>query len=161
MQRTRVFARARFAATIAFSAAIVVVSAFWARSYAWSDRVMGPLPRSHMFQAYTWRGTLYLVVSGPAYRLDIWETYSSPIPRVDGMPIHIPGFFGFSFVQSRGIWHVTAPLWFLALTAAGILVALWRDRIPRQFSLRTLFIAMTLFATVLGVVAILRTTSLR
>ena len=146
---------ARLTASVILSIAIVAVCSFWARSYTWSDRVMGPLPRSHMFQGYTWRGRFHLIVSGPAYRLDLWETYSSPIPQFDGMPIHMPGFFGFRFMQSQGIWHITAPMWFLALVAAGIFVALWRNHIQRRFSLRTLLIATTLIAVLLGVVAVL------
>jgi hypothetical protein len=122
---------------------------------------MGPLPRSHMFQAYTWRGTFHLIVSGPAYRLDLWETYSSPVPRVEGLlndSAVSPGFYGFSFEAAQGIYHVTAPFWFLAIAAVGILAAIWRSHIQRRFSLRTLLIATTLIAVMLGVIAALRDT---
>ena len=158
MQPAHVPGYIRIAASVVLCAALVAVCAFWARSYAWSDRVMGPLPRSHMFQAYTWRGTFHLIVSGPAYRLGLWETYSSPVPQVEGRATaseRNPGIFGFS-LQGSGIWHITTPMWFLALAAAGVLATLWRNHFKRQFSLRTFLIAITLLAAVLGLVAIMR-----
>jgi hypothetical protein len=159
MQRKHVLGYARLIASMALTAVLVCVCAFWARSYAWSDRLMGPLPRSHMFQAYTWRGTVHLIISGPAYRLDLWEFYSSPVPRADAIPsadVRSLGLLGFSLWEAQGIWHVTAPMWFLAVLAGGILAAIWRHHIRRRFSLRTMLIATTLVALVLGLMAILR-----
>ncbi len=45
--------------------ACLLAIVLWVRSYESSDRVIGPLPRSHMFQAYTWRGTARSSSRGP------------------------------------------------------------------------------------------------
>jgi hypothetical protein len=139
--------------------ACLLAIVLWVRSYESSDRVIGPLPRSHMFQAYTWRGTGQVIVSGPAYRLDLWEYYSSPVPQQAGasdITGSSPAFWGFSFRELSGVFHVTAPMWFIVGLFGAIPLGVCRNQIKRRFSLRTLFIATTLVAVVLGIIAVMR-----
>ena len=48
-------------------------------------------------------------------------------------------------------WGVSAPFWFLVLMTASSAIALWMER-PWRFSIRSLLIAVTVIATVLGLV---------
>ena len=136
--------------------ACLLAIVLWARSYRTSDRVIGPLLQSHMFQAYTWQGTCHLIVSGPAYRLDLWEYYSSPVPQqgdATGMSARSPAFLGFSIQELSGVIYVTAPMWFIGAGFGAIALALCRKHIKRRFSLRALLVATTLVAIVLGAIA--------
>ena len=156
MDRPRVFRLVRIALSAVCLTACLLLIALWARSYHSSDRLLGPLPRSHMFQAYTWQGTFHLIVSGPAYRLDVWEFYSSPVPEPSSdanATRQVPRFLGFSFRETQGIVHSTAPAWFLLALLVAVPTALWFDRLRWHFSLRTLLIATTLVALMLGIVA--------
>jgi hypothetical protein len=88
--------------------------------------------------------------------LDLWEYYSSPVPQFSGesdVAARNPGFFGFSAQELGGVLHATAPMWFLVAGFGAIALALCHKHIKRQFSLRTLLIAMTMIVIVLGVIA--------
>lgn len=138
--------------------ACVMLIALWVRSYHSSDRLMGPLPYSHMFQVYTWQGTLRVMVSGPAYRLDLWEYYSSPVPQETddaNTSWRSATFWGFNFQQAQGVIYISTPMWLPAIVVSSVLLALWRDHLKQRFSLRTLLIVMTLVAVVLGTVVCL------
>jgi hypothetical protein len=145
----------RIAVTALSLTACLLAIVLWVRSYESSDRVIGPLPWSHMFQAYTWRGTGQVIVSGPAYRLDLWEYYSSPVPQQTGnsdMTRPSPAFWGFNIRKLSGVLIVTAPMWFIVVLFGAIPLALCRSHIKRRFSLRTLLIATTIVSAVLGIV---------
>jgi len=145
----------RIAVTVLSLTACVLLIALWARSDHSSDRLIGPLPYSHMFQVYTWQGTLHVMVSGPAYRLDLWEYYSSPVPQTDVVDASwwSAAFLGFNFQQAHGVIQISAPMWLPAIVVSAILFALWRNHVRTRFSLRTLLIATTLVAVGLGIIA--------
>jgi hypothetical protein len=52
---------------------------------------------------------------------------------------------------SPGLWYVGAPYWFLTLATAAIATVPW-IQLSRRFSVRTLLIATTLVALVLGLI---------
>jgi hypothetical protein len=111
-----------------------------------------------MFQAYTWQGTCHVMISGPAYRLDLWEYYSSPVPQhsvASNVSGRSPAFLGFSIRELSGVFHVTAPMWFLVAGIGATALALCHNHIKRRFSLRTLLIATTIVAVLLGLVVAL------
>jgi len=144
------------ASTALSLAACVLAIVLWSRSYQTSDRVMGPFLQSHMFQAYTWQGTCHFIVSGPAYRLDLWEYYSSPVPQQTGaanMPAPRSAFWEFSIRELGGVLHATVPMWFFVVLFGAIPLVLFRKRIKCRYSLRTLLIATTLVAVALGIAA--------
>jgi hypothetical protein len=66
--------------------------------------------------------------------------------------------YGFRYsVYSNGSWHVWGPLWVVgALLAAAVAPFAASPWLPWKFSLRTLLIATTLIAVVLGAWAALR-----
>src|SRR2546423_33436 len=63
---------------------------------------------------------------------------------------------GFGIWQKSGRTIYIVPHWFPVLLLATFAVAPWYRRIPHQFSLRTLLIATTLVAVVLGLLVWLR-----
>ena len=77
-----------------------------------------------------------------------WFRSSMPICGPDQMPIHYPAGFGMSRTLPQD-FVVTLPFWFAVLLFAGFAVAPW---LPWRFSLRTLLIATTLVAVMLGLI---------
>ena len=60
--------------------------------------------------------------------------------------------YGFGFVHSANALVLLLPFWFLVL-ASGSLAMIFQLRWPPQFTLRSLFIATTFLAIVLGMIA--------
>src|SRR5262245_26937370 len=75
---------------------------------------------------------------------DITFDYRPP----DGVPEPVNNWTGF-YVQAHSPWILQAPYWFLVLLSSTFAAAPW---FRWHFSLRTLLIATTLFALVLGLV---------
>jgi len=69
-------------------------------------------------------------------------------PRPEQMGIAKYGFH--AFTGPPGVYFLQMPNWFLILIAATLSVAPW---LKRRFNLRTLLIAMTLVALLLGMIA--------
>lgn len=57
--------------------------------------------------------------------------------------------FGFRQLVFDNGWNVTVPMWFPVLVCAALSITVWHPRLSR-FSLRTLLIATTFLAIVLG-----------
>jgi hypothetical protein len=90
-------------------------------------------------------------------RLPLYDNYSGEQWGVDASRPNGLNRPGFEFRRINGCVDVKLPYWFL-VTLAGSLAAIPSARkIRKRFSLRTLLIAMTLIALVLGLlVAVLR-----
>jgi hypothetical protein len=155
MNRQRTLRTVRIGAAVVcllFCAACVVV---WVRSYSWFDWLVGPLPRSYMFAVTTQAGQLDLLVSGPAYRLSLWELSSYPIQAEQALQTSSrPLFSRFNCELVQGRLRIATPLWFPALLLVAV-AALAGVRTYR-FSLYALLIATTCVALVLGLAAALR-----
>jgi hypothetical protein len=155
MNRQRTFQTVRIGAAIACLLLCATFVVIWVRSYSWFDWLIGPLPRSYMFAATTQSGQLDLLVSGPAYRLSLWELSSYPIQTEQSRQTSSrPLFSRFVCELVQGRLRVATPLWFPVLLS-GALAALFGIRTYR-FSLYTLLVATTLVAIVLGLAAALR-----
>jgi hypothetical protein len=154
MNRARILRLLRISASALCGVVCLVLAALWARSYSSNDTLYGPLPRSFALQASTQPGHLQLLVSGPAYRLMMWEITSYPIqaPKTSGTPQWQSPRFKCEIIQGR--LHVQLPIALLVL-ASGLLAAVLGIRTYR-FSLRTLLIATTLVAVVLGLATAFR-----
>jgi hypothetical protein len=118
--------------------------ALWVRSYSWTDlfNINGPGLRA--FQIDSAHG----VVATSTFMSDeSWEwDWFSVKPRFVPKP--------FRFWERNGTWVVTAPHWFIVATCVAIGSGVW---VPvRRFSLRTLLIATTLVAVVLGIIVAAR-----
>ena len=68
----------------------------------------------------------------------------------DGLAIDNPNIFFHVEIRS-GASSFHAPIWVLVLASGALAAILWLP-LPNRFSLRTMLIATTLFAVVLGVV---------
>jgi hypothetical protein len=149
MDRARSFHVLRIVASILCLVACVFLTGMWARSYTTYDWLVGPLPQSWVIQASTRPGGFSLVVSGPAFRVKLWELSSYSIQADQAPP---PVIFNWGTTQGR--FHVSMPYLFL-IPIFGTLGIVLGVR-SYQFSLRTLLIGMTLVAISLGVIMALR-----
>jgi hypothetical protein len=79
-----------------------------------------------------------------------WEFISFPASGSD--PFREPTVLGFCLEGSLSEWRMVIPYWFLVLSS-GSLAMLLRMPWPPRFTLRSLFIATTFLAVVLGMIA--------
>ena len=119
----------------------VALIALWVRSYWWTDEISGSLPTSRLFQASSINGGLAIQVPDRWSKRYPWNHRSTS--RMKRSAFRSSGEFR---LVPYGIW---LPHWFLVLTAGAGTGAPW---IPwsSRFSLRTLLLATTLVALVLG-----------
>jgi hypothetical protein len=150
---------------IAFSAtciiACVLLIALWVRSYWWDDSVDGHFTEFQLFHVNSIQGQVAFLTFPKSTQVLVSQTdyrgtlKHAPMGLAAGdFRTHSPYEFaglGFSRVEPNGGIAVLVPQWFL-ISLAAILAATpwghWRWR----FSLRTLLIATTLIAVVLGMV---------
>jgi hypothetical protein len=133
--------------------ACVLLVALWVRSYWWCDLVSRLDANNANSQAMTFasnRGTVYFVriplpggrAAGPrAISPHGWRHSSHETSPVDK---------SFNWQFSKGITHITLPLWLIVPILAAVGATPWIKR----FSLRTLLIATTLVAVGLGIVVL-------
>jgi hypothetical protein len=155
MNRSRLIRQIRIAASVMCLTVCALFVVLWVRSYTWYDWLVGPLPRSYVIQASTQPGSLELMVSGPAFRVKLWELSSYPIQQGDDRWMIANGqSLGFRWALIQGRLRATTPFWF-PVVLAGTLAAVLGIR-TYQFSLRSLLFAMTLVAVILGLIVALR-----
>jgi hypothetical protein len=158
MTREQAIRRVRFAASaicLLFCAAFV---ALWVRSYSHLDEWGQMLTDNRSVRVDSVDGlvnfnTFYL--PGSQFDESVFVTYLTPaIPEVERIwadPPNLP--LGFAVSGSAIGQQVTVPHWFPALVF-GALAAAFGIRAPYRFSMRTLLIACTVVAVVLGAVVI-------
>ena len=137
---------------IAFSAtcviACVLLIGLWARSYWWLDQVVVYRTGAQTtIQSY--RGVIGF--EDVRYRFNSngikARIYSSVIsPETDSYPVT----FGIS--RRRGYYEFHFPYWLIVMLLSFLTVAPWIRQLKCRFSLRTLLIATTLVAVVLGAI---------
>ena len=151
---------------IAFSATSVIACmlliALWVRSYWWRDALYGPLVSNQTFNLSAANGRIRFATFDNTYeseftgeRLTGWGLTHSRFKQ----PLHLTLVntplrnFGLGFAGSRDRYGIVAiiPIWFPITLGSVITVATWNG-FRWRFSLRTLFIAMTLIAVVLGAI---------
>jgi hypothetical protein len=154
MNRPRLVRALRIAWSVVCGIAAVLLLCLWVRSYWTADTVYVPLPNSWnvMFRSIP-GACMGGIFKGPDGGL-LWETETSDDFRQE-IPRDAPDFSGiwgrFLYVHSI-VPFVIIPDWFLVGVALALSTAPW-FRWSTHFSLRTLLIAITLVAMVLGVVA--------
>jgi hypothetical protein len=122
--------------------------ALWVRSYSWTDQLSGPLFQLGILQVSSIRGGLVAQVNPhrPGYQWNVDHYYRNR-PWVARLPFRFGGEF-------RRIPNgLTMPHWFLVLVVGSVAAILWTPW-SRRFSLRTLLIATTLVAIVLGLMIV-------
>jgi hypothetical protein len=144
------FRKLRIAWSVFWGLACVLLIALWVRSYWRADTV----------SAYFGDGT-DLWCRSVVGELRFGRPFASDHPvRFDTAKTqdvihgerHDPTVFGFrwAIVMRQKRWWPTIPYWFPVLLSASVATAPWIGLFKRQFSLRTLLIATTLVAVVLG-----------
>ena len=154
MNRPGIIRWLRIAWSAAWGLLSVLLCVLWVRSYWWVEMYVGPSLFGVSFVGGSMPGTLAIgstttSVRFPAnnyLRTDADEWWS--LVNENAVPPYNSRIWG-TFLQQNG--SVAAPYWF-AFTLSCLATALPWLRFGWQFSLRTLLIATTLVAVVLGLI---------
>jgi len=141
------FRKLRIAWSVFWGLAAVLLIVLWVRSLHTSDRVSGPLPGSG-FVIMSRSGGLGIGI----WRRDAgegWTLHTSPSQKAN-LPYKNLGFA--EFMVNADMYRVRWRYWCLILISVALATASWIRRIEWRFTTRTLLIALTLVAVVLGVV---------
>jgi hypothetical protein len=151
--------------TVFCGIACLLLCVLWVRSYRWADSVDGHFTEFQLFHVNSIQGQVAfltfpkstpLLVSKTDYRGTLKH---APIGRATGdFRTHTSHEFaglGFSRVEPNGGIAVLTPQWLL-ISLVAILAATPWGRWRWRFSLRTVLIATTLVAVVLGLIVWLR-----
>jgi hypothetical protein len=125
----------------------------WVRSYWWQDLIIGNIsPHINGLNLSSESGQIKYT---DVRRSDIAPSQFAILSRRRDEIFHVPSGFDTKVVAEFGVslvpasWSIAAPHWFVALISVGLGSLPWF----RRFSLRTLLIATTLVAVVLGLIA--------
>jgi hypothetical protein len=136
------YRKLRIAWSVCCAIACVLLIALWVRSYWWWDQLSVAIGSDTTLAIESMRGDLVVGSYGAG---PYWDIYSRSL---NGTP---PG----NLALAPG--DVRVPERFLVLLFAALAAAPWLPWWSKRFSLRTLLIATTLIAVVLGlIVAVLR-----
>jgi hypothetical protein len=128
----------------------------WVRSYYWYEGLGGLIFPNQSLDVQPLLGKL-VVIQGPTESIrgkeSSWYLFSHKYPVRQHPSGWRRPFYLKLFPDSRANLLFEPSYWFLVLTS-GLLAIIFRLRWPpRRFSLRTLFIAITFLAIVLGMIA--------
>ena len=186
MDRPRLIRGLRIAWSVWWGILCVLLVVLWLRSYSTSDRLHWSFLGKESIAAASKQGRFLLLRYDNVPQPNAWKNgwYSHSTTDEQSFPmgdIVNKSYLGFEMIQQPPyfipelkevvpgkpgvvtIWNpgvmflkgsgVMVPDWFLILVVAALSAAPW---IPGRFSLRTLLIATTLIAVVLGLVVIMR-----
>jgi hypothetical protein len=159
------FRKLRIAWSLFWGIACVLLIALWVRSYSWWDELYTPLSIQRYYETEA-DGRLIVIESASGQVIVTFSTGSGPwiwhiaSKLTDRYPYgphseladqhHTTGLAGFAIYRAYGLNPtVCVPHWFLALAFVGLGGLSWLHW-QKRFSLRTLLIATTLVAVVLG-----------
>jgi hypothetical protein len=147
------YRRLRIAFSVTCGIACVLLLGLWVRSYYTEDHASGYTSKTHGFRFYSSRGCLvyyateipdaihncpWTINVGSRFWLDKGDPRLATFPRI---------------THTKQTLNICLPYWVLVLLVATPVVAL--PRVRWRFSLRTLLIAMTLVAVLLGMIVAL------
>lgn len=144
--------RLRFAASVLFAVVCMSLIALWVRSYYYLDDLSEPISRARGIQLTSVEGQVRVSINklnpAVAIRWSDWDLFSVESKSGYAQSEVESTKWGFVFA-AMDYWAIWAPHWFLVLISASAACLPW---IPRRFSLRTMLLATTLAAVVLGLV---------
>ena len=130
----------------------LVLYVLWVRSYTTWDRCYWPGSNLGV-QLNSDAGHIVLVVGPHVPSSNIVSFFVASRPTlVTGKTFYKDNVLGFYFERRPSGFRLDLPSWFLVLLGICIAAVPWLRYVPRRFSLRTLLIATTLVAVVLGLV---------
>ncbi len=136
--------------TVFCGIACVLLIALWVRSYWWLDMLQVPVSVRDKATFISCQGTqrvTKLRSSSSVVTLTSQPTSLVAIAKPDNA-------FGFEAKRFASGFSITVPQWFLTSTIAALAAVPWIRKLKWHFSLRTLLIATTLVAVMLGVVVL-------
>lgn len=138
--------RIGFAATCVLTCVLLVVS--WVRSDTWGEAYAWDVGQVYCSASYL-RGVIVLHAIDARHRGDLTTGYSwGPAPRQRLDKTFPTYFYGFYFRKAPEGLSLVVPMWFLIVVGFGCAVAPW---FAWRFSIRTLLMATTVIAVVLGI----------
>jgi hypothetical protein len=143
---------ARYAPATFFALLAAGFVALWVRSYDFMDAASGPIGKWYVFPS-TIRGTTMIEFANSATFVQVekkWRFSSTPLNSMGPIEDHSKHTtFGFGIrPRSRSIC-LYFPLWVLVAASLG-LAALFAIKRTWRYSLRTILVATTLLAGLLG-----------
>jgi hypothetical protein len=147
MNRPRLIRGLRIAWSVWWGILCVLLVVLWVRSYSMIDNLYCNAPGCCRITGLSFEGSLMLIIRVGADANDGWRF---SVNRLGGVAGRLPEGFELE-VDDLGIVS-GAPHWFAVVVTAVLATATSITQIKRSFSLRTLLIATTLIAVVLGVV---------
>ena len=167
MSRPRRLLLVRIAFSIVCGILCLLLIVLWVRSYWWHDWLGGQLPRNRSFSLSAANGRLRYATFDRAYensfsgeRAPDWYVSTK---RLSGPPhltlVNTPlTEFALGFAGSSDKYGIVAvfPVWVPATVVALFAAGPWCRQMNWRFSLRTLLLATTLVAVVLGLAVAFR-----
>ena len=156
------FRKLRIAWSVGWGIAAVLLCVLWVRSYRYSTQYQHSLSTTHWVTSETQIGRVYIswrvgnsnkdLRQGFIVR-EIDDATRATLERIHSQNETLGFAFGHLAGPPADIRGMTLPYWFLVLLTATLAPLPW---LPWKFSLRTLLIATTLVAVVLGLIVWLR-----
>jgi hypothetical protein len=155
------YRKLRIAWSVVWGVVAVLVIVLWVRSYWRADTAVVVVSRSSVIGFGSGLGSLAatLSVRVPGYFNQTWYIISGANGGSgDFQSQYLPGnrkVLGFGITQQPSFTSIYAPCWSFVFVAGALCSLPW-IRWSKRFSLRTLLIATTLVAVVLGLIVWLR-----
>jgi len=139
----------RIAASVFFGLLTVALCVLWVRSYWHMEQVLCSVAQNYVLVTSV-PGAVGITVI-PEESIAPWILYNQPASewRAKEEERWRQQSWGGFYISLSSNVIIVAPYWFWLLIPATLTTILWRFP-PRRFSLRTLLIATTLIALVLG-----------
>jgi hypothetical protein len=148
------FRKLRIAWSVVWGVVAVLLVVLWARSYQKWDTIWSPSIITHDAGMSSNEGGAYffLYSTPPAPPSPLWQsrTITADISLNWRSWQRRMTFAGFGITRLGTMTILLLPHWFCKLLIGSFATAPWLSRAQRRFSLRTLLIATTLVAVVLG-----------
>ena len=146
------YRKLRIAWSVAWGVVAVLLIVLWVRSYSRAEGLTYITSKLSRFGCNSEKGAMFFVYTSTMFQGTAGLTYYRRLPNQE---IHgLPWWQSWSDPSESGIMF-SLPYWLLS-PATIILAALSWLRWSRRFSLRTLLIATTVVAVVLGLIVWLR-----
>ena len=152
------YRKLRIAWSVFWGLAAVLLIVLWVRSYWGNDSIAIPQSTANYFGLVTMR-TDTQIDSGRGRIGGVWNGASGLLTPSVWIVSHEPladdfepDGFGFEFTNSPIGRVYSVPHWFLLIWSSALIAAPWLPWWSNRFSLRTLLIAITAVAVVLGLI---------
>jgi hypothetical protein len=151
------YRKLRIAWSVGWGIVAVVLCVLWMRSYTWGDNLMIPVSQSSAFRFSSGNGILLMKLDERPKKSTGWHYGRISMIQMQQLRTWFIERGGPApIVNTVNRWGINghtvrAPHWFFVLLLAAFGAAPWIGR-RRRFSLRTLLVATTLVAVLLGLI---------